>query len=402
MMLVSAPWVLPVCSPPIRDGAVLVEGARIARVGTIAELAAAHPTARRRHFDGCTILPGLVNAHTHLAMTSLQGVAGPGDFATWISRIPAAWGALSPPEIRESIARGMRMSLAAGVTVVGDISYGPDSPDIGSQTGIGGVFFEEVLGIPAKDLPARLYEMRFPARHADARIRHGLTPHAPYTAGPGLIAAAHSAAASAGTPFAIHVAESAAETELLASGTGPLAAVAARVAVGFEAPGTSAVRYLDALGVLDGALAIHCVKVDADDAALLAAKTRGVAVCPRSNAYLGNGAPPVELLLAYGVTLGLGTDSLASNADLDLFEEARALARIAPTLTAEKIVAIMTLGGAKALGVEGDFGTLERGKQADLAIFEVLGDDPHAALLAEASTHTLSAVLAAGEWRIWT
>lgn len=158
-------------------------------------------------------------------------------------------------------------------------------------------------------------------------------------------------------------------------------------------------RYLDALGVLDDALAIHCVKVDAADATLLAAKTRGVVVCPRSNAYLGNGAPPVELLLEHGVTLGLGTDSLASNADLDLFEEARALANLLPTLAAEKIIAIMTVGGAKALGVEGDFGTLEPGKQADLAIFGVLSEDPHAALLAEASARTLSALLAAGEWR---
>jgi cytosine/adenosine deaminase-related metal-dependent hydrolase len=202
-------------------------------------------------------------------------------------------------------------------------------------------------------------------------------------------------------PFAIHVAESAAEVQLLRDGTGPLAAVASRTAFGFKAPGTSTVRYLHDLGVLSGATAVHCCHVDASDIELLAAEARGVVTCPRSNRYLGNPVPDVTALLASGIPVGIGTDSAASNWDLDLMAEIRALRDLHPSIPARILVEIATTQGARAIGVAEDFGTLEPGKQADLAVF-ALGptDAPEQATVDRAGASTLRALVVGGTWRV--
>ncbi|MDP2401142.1 MAG: amidohydrolase family protein, partial [Actinomycetota bacterium] len=232
------------------------------------------------------------------------------------------------------------------------------------------------------------------------RLRAGISPHSPYTSGPELLRATHVIAAAQHAGYAIHVAESPAEEELMRSGTGPLAGVAERLALGWQAPSTSTVRYLDGLGVLENAVAVHCVNVLPSDIPLLARRTAGIVLCPRSNRYLHVGDAPSERLVASGARLALGTDSLASNSDLDLFAEARALAEAAPGLGARRIVEMMTIGGAQALGFSEQFGALRPGLQADLAIFRSDGERPYETLLAEAGRSTVEAVLAAGVWRM--
>jgi len=403
MRLVSAEWVVPVCAPAIPDGAVLVDGDRIVAVGPFSELEAATPAdAPRDHFPGCVLTPGLVNAHTHLTLTALAGVVPPAPFAEWLPSLVAA---MKPWEIADHEASGVigaEESLLAGVTVVGDIAYGAAEVASASRAGLGGVYYWELLGIHAEQVDDDLVRLRYPET-ADAygpRVVCGLSPHSPYTSGPGLLTAVDAKAAELRVPLAIHVAESNAETELLLTGTGPLAAVTARTAFGFTPPGVSTVAYLDRLDALSGATAVHVCHVSAADRSILARTARGVVTCPRSNRYLDNPPPRIAPFLGLGLPVGIGTDSSASNYDLDLLAEVRALSAAEPELSAEILLAIATLGGAEAIGVDAGFGSLEAGKFADLALFAVGGDDPTRAVVERGGRETLRAVMSGGEWRV--
>lgn len=406
-MLIHAEWVLPIASAPVRDGAVLVRETRVRDVGPLEELAREYPGDPVERHDGCVLLPGLINAHTHLALTVLGGLLPSVSFGEWLPLLVRAVRTLTPEALEASVALGARRCLEAGVTVVGEIAYSAASQRIAREAGLGGVFFWEVLGVKPGGLGRALATHGYPARAPDTpgdpRIRAGISPHSPYTSGPGLLRAAHARTRAEGVPYAIHVAESHAEAELFEQGSGALAGTASRFAMGL-APGSgiTPVRYLDDLGVLDGALAIHCVQLKADDVDVLAAKTAGIVLCPRSNAYLREGPAPVAALEAAGTRLALGTDSLASNLDLDLLDEARVVRALAPNLTAERVIRMMTTDGAEALGMGDSFGSLAPGHQADLAIFRCAAEvaDPHEALLGCAGRPSLTNVMSGGEWRV--
>lgn len=401
-MLVSAAWVVPMTQPPIEDGALVVRGDRVVEAGRREDLRARHPEEPLHDLGQCVVSPGLVNAHTHLALTALHDVVPPAPFHEWLPRIVRAIRALTPEDLAASCVAGAASLIASGTTVAGDIAYGTHSVDAATDSGLAGVHFFEVLGVRPEGASEHLAQAGYPLAappDGDCRVRPGISAHAPYTCSPELISALHARAARDGVPFAMHVAESPAEVALIADGTGPLAETAARSIPGFTPPGTTPVVYLDRLGALDGTLAIHCVHT-ASDAALLAKKAAGVVLCPRSNAYLHAGEPPAAVLDAAGVRLALGTDSLASNSDLDLFEEARALRDLAPGLSAERIVRMMTVDGAAALGMGARFGGLAPGMSADLAAFAVSGRDPYEALLKSAGRTTATAVMSGGVWRV--
>lgn len=404
-MLVHAGWVLPIDSAPLRDGAVLVRGDRIADVGPLEELMRDHPGEPLVRHDDCVLLPGLVNAHTHLALTLLEGVVPSTPFGEWLPRLVPAMRGTTPEELEASVALGAQRCLEAGVTLIGEIAYGATSMRTAGETGLGGVFFWEVLGIRPEELDDALVDDGYPASGAPpgGRMRAGISPHSPYTSGPGLLRTTHARARRDRAPFAIHVAESRAEAELFESGDGALAGTAGRLARDLVAgSGVTPVHYLDGLGILDGAVAVHCVQVTPGDIDLLATKSAGVVLCPRSNAYLHEGPAPVGSLEAAGTRLALGTDSLASNTDLDLLEEARAVHALAPHLSAERIIRMATADGAAVLGLDDSFGTLAAGRQADLAIFRcgTAGGDPYDALLERGGRSSLASVMSAGEWRL--
>jgi cytosine/adenosine deaminase-related metal-dependent hydrolase len=196
-----------------------------------------------------------------------------------------------------------------------------------------------------------------------------------------------------------HVAESPAEDALVRRGTGRLVSLAKRLAPDFETPGTGTVAYLDSLGILEDLIAIHAVQVDQTDIELLAEKARGVVLCPRSNLYLDCGAPPVRELREAGVAIALGTDSIASNRDFDLFEEARALREIDPKLTAETLLESMTSAGARLLGLDGH-GVLAAGGPADMTVLLLGGtDQPVRDVIGTARRKDVAAVMSAGVWR---
>lgn len=379
-MIIAGDWAITPGTKTLEHGAVCINGNRIQDVGTKDALAARYPDAVVRNHPGCVIMPGLVNAHTHLALTALQDVVPPeGDFAPWIDRITRAVLALDRNDFAASATAGAVQCLLGGVTVVGDIAYGPESPAAAGDMGLGGVFFWEVLGITPAELPDTLARIEFPTAPGDqcpSRMRCGLSPHAPYSSGPDLLRAIKRVADDFDIQFSIHAAESTAELQLLVTGDGPFAEKANRLAHGFHPPRTGAIHYLDRLGVLESALVIHCVHLMPGEAHLLAEKARGVVLCPRSNALLGNGRPPVRALLDAKVRIALGTDSAVSNTDLDLFAEARALRELEPALTAAQLVQMMTETGADVLGLGDRFGRLATGYNADVIAVEV-GDTGH-------------------------
>jgi len=404
-MLVTADWVVPISRPPIRDGAVLIEHGVIAQIGRLCDFGSLAETVPTRvDLPGCTVMPGLVNAHTHLSLTAMEGLLEPADFEVWLPRLVSAMRAWEPGDYAASATLGARRCLEAGVTVVGDIVYGPEGAAVAADAGLGGTFYWELLGLKAPQLYAELERLEFPAGAEGAcgtRVRCGLSPHSAYTSGPGFLRAVHAAAEELSLPVAIHVAESRAEFDLLMHGTGPLADVAARLAPDFEVPGMTPVCYLDRLGVMDGATAVHLCHVSPTDISRLSATIRGAVTCPRSNAFLGNAHPPIGRLLAHALPVGVGTDSAASNHDLDLMSEVRAIHEIDPSIPTSTLLQMATLMGAVALGVEDRFGVLETGMQGDLAAFR-LGEtiEPEADLVKRAGRDTLAAVCTAGKWRV--
>ncbi len=403
-MLIAGDWVVPVLGEPIRDGAVVVRAPVIADVGPLEAMRERYPSLPVREHPGCVIAPGLVNAHTHLALTSVARVVGRAPFPEWLGRVAAVMRVMDADDIAASCTHGALLSIRAGVTTVGDVAYGPEAPAAAADLGLDGVFFFEVLGIEAEELPQRLAEMEYPQDGESCRAGRtvcGLTAHAPYSSGPGLIQAAYGLAQQRGVPFAMHLAESDAEIRLLDSGSGPFVSLAARLAHGFAPPACGPVEYVHRLGALRGVIAVHCTKATEREMSLLAREAAGAVLCPRSNRILGNGAPPVRELRARGVRLALGTDSLASNDDLDLFEEARALRRLDATIEPQRLLSILTIEGASVLGVEDRVGALTPGRYADvIAVQTGPTDDPVGALLEHGRAATVRTVVSAGVLRV--
>jgi len=401
-VLVSADWVLPVSRPPIREGAVVVRGDTVAAVGPAEKLATEFPAEKVVDLGGCIIAPGLVNAHTHLALSMLGGLTRPGPLHPWLRPVTRVILGFAHEEFGVSSAAGALESLRSGTTVVGDIVYGAETPAAVEPLGLAGVYLWELLGIDPEGVADSLGNRGY-APPATTRVRPGLSPHAPYSSGPRLLRYVRQLAREGGQPFVIHVAEAQGEVELTLHGTGRFRDQADRLARGFETPSSTPVAYLDSLGVLDDAVCVHCVHIDEADASLIARKARGVVLCPRSNAFLENGTPPVGLMRAAGVRLAIGTDSSASNDDLDLFEEARTVSRIDPTIPPAEILKMMTEEGARLLGLADAFGTLEAGMQADLIAVEASvspGVDPQAAFLEAGGADRMRRVMSAGEWRV--
>jgi cytosine/adenosine deaminase-related metal-dependent hydrolase len=365
LVLLAASWVVPVSAPPIRDGCVAVEGGRIAWVGPREGAGGAGGPVVELG-DG-VLLPGLVNAHCHLELTALAGLAAPPrSFVSWVRDLVREREALDPATGRQAVRAGLAELVGTGTVAVGDVSNQLAHLDLLGGSGIDAVVFYELIGWDPKGAEALL--ARAEARLAGlarggAEVR--LAAHAPHSVSAALFAGL----LRRGAPATVHLAESPEESRFLRDGGGEWKAFLEERAgaVPFQPPGTSPVAYLDSLGALHaGLLAAHCVQADARDIALLAERGVHVAVCPRSNRNLGVGIPAVPEMLRAGVRLCLGTDSAASAGRLDLMEDVAALRREFPGLDPAAIVGMATTGGAAALGL-GDLGALEAGKRPAMA-----------------------------------
>jgi len=401
--LYCARWVLPVSSTAVADGAIAVDGEKIVAVGDRASLVTDFPQARVSDFGESAIIPGLVNAHSHLELTAMRGFLEQEeiDFFAWLKKLTVARRErMSVDDLKVSASWGACEAARAGVTCVADASDSAlESMNALRDVGLRGIVFQESFG-PDPRLAKENFE-KLRAKIARLREREtslvkcGVSPHAPYTVcAPQLEMIADFSIAES-LPLMMHAAETAMEDSLMREGRGPFAEGLRSRGIEWRASGVSTIQYLHDRGMLQTRpLLAHCIYVDdADLDTLRQARTR-VAHCPKSNAKLGHGVAPFRRMIEKGLAVGLGSDSVASNNTCDLLEEARFALLLARSqmvvdvddtgenathgsrcLTAPEALRVATLGGALALGREGQIGELREGLQADFAVVSL--ERPH-------------------------
>jgi cytosine/adenosine deaminase-related metal-dependent hydrolase len=442
----AARWVLPVDGEPIPDGEVVVEH------GVILEVRPRQAPANECcDFGDAILMPGLINAHTHLEYTALRGFLEDVPFFPWIRSLMAAKASfISTPlsssgegwrgtsrgggkreaggedsgmdacEITPwlwSARLGALETIAAGVTTIGDNTDAGVTMQVAVESGLRGIIYQEIFGIDQRELIAPIIEalaqkIAMHRQMASDRVQVGVSPHALYTIRPELFAAINAYVTAEDLPTSIHIAESLDESALTERGQGAFAEMFERRGVVWETPHASPTRYAGQQGALTPqALAVHCVQQSPDDIVALAQSGAAVVHCPKSNAKLGAGiAPLAAWIKTEGLRIALGTDSAVSNNTLDLFEEMRfaLLSQRAAThdiesVTAKQIVRIATLGGAEAMNLSATTGSFTPGKKADLIAVSlgrphvVPSSDPYAALVYSARAEDVIFTLCDGQ-----
>jgi cytosine/adenosine deaminase-related metal-dependent hydrolase len=388
---VKARVVFPVDRPPIQHGVVTIEGNRIVEVGTTA------PTGDVIHLGLTALMPGLVNSHTHLEFSDLQKPLGmPGmSLVEWI-RLVIAQRRRNDDSQGPSLLRGLLESRTAGVTTIGDIATSTD--DLSGGT-IDATYFHEVIGFSLPRAESALSAvcgksalnprwLAFRAGHSGCDTRHGISPHAPYTVSPQLIYELVMLARERSMPMAMHLAESREELELLQSGEGPFQELLEERSMwdpDVIPLGSRPMNYLKLIADAPRSLVIHGNYLDKEELAFIGARREKMSLvfCPRTHAYFKHDAYPLAKAAAAGARVALGTDSRASNPDLDLLAEMRVVARAHSEISPHDVLRMGTLAGAEALGRDGDAGSLTAGKLANLVAVPLPADfngGPDAAL----------------------
>lgn len=413
-----ARWVVPVATPPLEDGTVITEHDRIVWVGPRVHA----PAGGRDEVLGehRIITPGLVNAHTHLELTTMRGFLEDLPFFEWVRTLTRACAeVLEDSDLRDAALLGVAEGLRAGITTFGDTGASAAPFDALRALGARGVAYREVFGPDPAQAAAALAGLQSQVsamrRHATPLVRVGVSPHAPYSVSNALFSAVAAWAAQESLPMAVHVAESEAEDALVQRGEGPFADFlrGRGIAVARRAPGSVPLMRATGMARAD-TLLIHCVRASAEDIRAIANAGCGVAHCPASNAKLGHGVAPLAEFVAAGARVGLGSDSMASNNEMDMLAEARTalLQQRARTalpaaagFSARSAFRLATLGGAEALRLDEEVGSLEAGKQADLVVFAIEptsapAPDPLAALIFAPRGTRVERVIIAGEERV--
>jgi 5-methylthioadenosine/S-adenosylhomocysteine deaminase len=401
LRILSADWVVPVEGEPIQDGAVAIgDDGCIAAVGPASDL------GEGERFDEAVILPGFVNAHSHLEYAVYAGFGDGLSFGPWIGVHVERKNRIGLEEM-EAIARvGALECLRSGITMVGDCSFSGASATACAEVGLDAVIYLEVFGTAEA---GRVRFERLSARVAPVLsndVRLGVSPHAPYTTSLEL----YRVATELRLPVATHLSESRDELDYVRSGTGPWSSIAEMLVPPL---GTTGIRALADEGLLGPhVLAAHCVQVDDEEIAILAEHDVAVAHCPRSNGILGCGIAPLAALREAGIRVCIATDSPASTPSFDMFDEMRTALLVArareerpDALSARDALELATLGGARALGVDAERGSLVPGKRADLTILSFSGsrlvpwEDPVTATVLGGSPEGVVATLVSGKTR---
>ncbi|HWB22508.1 MAG TPA: amidohydrolase family protein [Gaiellaceae bacterium] len=394
MTSLSADWVLPLDGPPLRDAHVTWEGSEIVEVA---------PGRAERHLEDAVLLPGFVNAHSHLEYSVYAGFGDGLPFGAWIGTHVTRKRKLAYDDMLGIARRGAADSLGSGITTTADYSFSGASAVAASEFGLRATVYLEVFAADPAVAESQFETTRARVTETDL-VRIGISPHAPYTCSVDVYAWC----LSLGIPVGTHLAESANENEWLEHGAGPMAANSAI----FVAPsGKRAVATLEEV-LCPELLCAHCVEVNAGEIGLLAEHDVPIAHCPRSNALLGSGTAPLAELLAAGLRVGLGTDSPASTPSFDMFEElrtaiymARAREQRPDALMAEGALRLATIDAARTLGLGATLGSLTPGKKADLTAVSLAGspyhpiEDPAAAVVFGGSPERVLETIVNGQTR---
>jgi cytosine/adenosine deaminase-related metal-dependent hydrolase len=378
-----AAWIVPIEGEPIRDGWVSVERGRVAALGR----RAANDATPGVELGDVAVMPGLVNAHTHFELSYLRDQIAPASsFTAWARQIIYARRMRDPlamknPAIAPAIDAAIDESLRCGTAVVGDIGNTHASFAKIAASPLAGVFFWELIGFNLGD------DADFDAIVAHAvsdlgelpvteKVRASLAAHAPYSVAPLYFRAIKKGVSKMPfVPCSVHLAENVEEVELLMTGGGPWKALMKDIGSwnhGWTAPGVGPVQYLDQMGFLDSRLlAVHGVQMSLADLEMLRKRGVTLVTCPRSNGHTGAGLPPIADFYESGVRIAIGTDSLASAPDLNVFAEVATLHALAPSVAPAALLESATIQGARALGFDADYGTIEPGKLARLLAVDV-------------------------------
>ncbi len=430
----SARWVLPIVSSAIENGAVAIDGSKILAVGGRAEVTSLFPDARVSDFGQAAILPGLVNAHSHLELTVMRGFLKneEHDFAAWLRKLTKARMAMTDSDLLVSATCAAIEAVRAGVTCFGDSSSSAgEAMKALREVGLRGIVYQESFGPDPRLADENVATLRKQIRELRGLesdlVRAGVSPHAPYTVSAPQLELISRLAIEERLPLMMHAAESHAEKQFMLEGRGVFADGLKARGIDWQAPELSTVAYLERHGILETRpLLAHCINVDDRDLELIKAHGAGIAHCPKSNAKLGHGRAPFAQFLAHGINVGLGSDSVASNNTCDILEEARfatLLTRldrgssprvgalsVPPALAggfgdgpnAKDALLAATLGGARALRLGDQIGALAEGMQADIAIVNLSGAhqqpvrDPAEALIFCSSGRDVILTLVAG------
>jgi cytosine/adenosine deaminase-related metal-dependent hydrolase len=416
--ILAAKYVLPISSESIADGAIAIDGDKIARVGDRDAVVAEFPDAEIEDFGEAAILPGFVNCHSHLELTAMRGALDSveHDFRSWLLKVQGLRSAMTDLDIEAPAIGGAREGAAAGVTCFGDIGRNGEAGLNALKTvGLRGILFQETVFSPdnrtADDdfvkLGAKYEQLQ---NEETDLVRVGLSPHSTYTVSSRLFELIAQYTILNRIPLTIHAAEARDEMALLTKGEGFFTEVYDRFGLEWQSPHCTPIEYLERLGVLSTRpLLAHCVKVSDSDIEKIAANGAAIAHCPKSNAKFGHGYAPFEKILDAGISVGLGSDSVASNNVCDLIEEARFAALVARNrpdrnrfISAREVLETSTLGGAKAMGLDNLIGSLEPGKQADIAVVSLKDpalqplNDIHAALVFSSNARDVQTTIVAG------
>ena len=381
-MSLTARWVFPVAGPPLERGVVAIRDGRIEAVLSHGERTADHD------LGNVALVPGFVNPHTHLDLSGARGLVPPtaaDRFTEWLRGVIAFRRGRTSEQVQADIRAGLAECLRFGTTLVGDIAADGASWDAFDRTECRGVVFRELLGLTESGAAAALEAGRnwFHSRNETATLRAGLSPHSPYSVRRSLFPAAGQIVRVKKRPTAIHLAEWRAEMELIASRRGPLVAFLEQLGVWEEAGLVESITgVMRACDQRQPKLFIHGNH--------LAPSTRiprnsTIVYCPRTHAAFDHPPHPFREFLRRGVRIAFGTDSLASNPDLDILAEARFVHARHPDMPGESLLRAITLAGAEALGWANETGSLEPGKSADLVAIPLPNreDEPHGLLLAD-------------------
>ena len=375
-----ARWVVPVTQPPIENGCLVEDG----RANCLRRPAEGAPDGEDHDFGDAVILPGLINSHTHLELTSMRGFLEDLCFNDWIDKLRSSRKeALTDEMLLDSARYGIVEGLESGITTYADTCATGFVMFAMLEMGVRGIMFQETFGSGPEQCEASIKALRSRVAELASRqtdlVKLGISPHAPYTVSDALYKASADFAKEGGWLMGFHIAESASEQDLVCSGTGAFAEEWKERNLEVVIRGRSPIEVLEKTGCLDTSpLLIHAVRLDANDIATIAAHNCTVAHCPASNAKFGHGIAPLSEYLEAGITVGLGSDSVASNNRMDILEEARlailfqrAAKRNETAIPAHTALEMATIGGARALRIDDRVGSLEVGKDADLSVFSL-------------------------------
>jgi cytosine/adenosine deaminase-related metal-dependent hydrolase len=384
----GADWIVPIDAPPIRNGWVEIHRGRIVAIGSeprvVREAIAATDSEPRtsnpepsttNHERRTVVLPGLVNAHTHLELSWMQGLVPPGDaMPSWAARLIAERSESerthAVDQRRDAAVRAIEAARASGTVLVGDVTNALEAWGPLADSALSAAVFYELLGFRAEDPTAVVKAAKERLSHLPPgeRLRAVVVPHAPYSVSPALFGAI--AASADGAPISVHLGESPEEVRFLRDGRGPWRDLLERLGAwtpDWVPPGCGPVEYMGRLGLLnDRLIAVHGVQFSDEELGQLANSGATLVTCPRSNKWTGAGIAPVQRFFASGVRVAIGTDSLASVEDLNMFNELAEVRRQAPDVAAAEILKSATLNGAIALGFGGELGSISPGKRAQL------------------------------------